>query len=109
MLKRGNMNLPIPIDRERIALFCQTWNIAEFALFGSVLRDEFGPDSDIDVLVTFRPEAHPTLFDLARMQEELSAIFGRHVDLLTRPGVEQSRNEIRRREILSTAEVIHAA
>ena len=99
----------MPISRETIEAFCRKWDIKEFALFGSVLRDDFRPDSDVDVMVQFDPDAHRTLFDLVEMQDELRAIFSRNVDILTRRGVEQSRNYIRKKEILSTAEVIYAA
>jgi predicted nucleotidyltransferase len=95
------------LDRQRIAEFCRRWEATQFSLFGSALRDDFGPDSDVDVLVSFRPGAHWTLLDLAQMQEELGAILGRKVDLLTRRGVEQSRNPLRREAILSTAEVVY--
>ena len=101
------MSPRLQLDRQGIARFCQRWKVTEFALFGSVLRDDFGPDSDIDVLVSFRPEAHWTLPDLAEMQEELEAVFGRSVDLLTRRGVERSRNPLRRHAILSSAEVVY--
>ena len=99
----------IPINTNAISEFCQRWGLAELALYGSVLRDDFGPESDIDVLVTIAPEQSCTMFDLVRMAEELEGIFGRAVDIQTRRGIEQSRNEIRRREILDSAEVIHAA
>ena len=101
------MSVRIQIDRRRIAEFCERWKMTEFSLFGSVLRDDFGPDSDVDVLVNFRPEARWTLPDLAQMQEELEAILGRKVDLLTRRGVQQARNLIRREAILATAEVVY--
>jgi predicted nucleotidyltransferase len=81
--------------------------VVKFELFGSVLRDDFRPDSDVDVLLSFAPEAHPTLFDLVEMQDELKAIFGREVDLLTRRGVERSLNRTRRRAILSGAEPLY--
>ncbi len=93
-----------PIDRERLAQFCQDWGVSELSLFGSVLRDDFRPESDIDVLVAFGPAARPSLLDLAAMAEELAAIFGHPVDLVTRKGVEQSSNWIRREGILGTAE-----
>jgi hypothetical protein len=99
----------VSADKESIAAFCRKWKIAELALFGSVLRSDFRPDSDVDVLVTFMPEARPSLLDLARMERELQGIFGREVDLVDRTAVERSRNYIRRSEILSTLEVIHAA
>lgn len=99
----------IPIDCERIAAFCRRWRIREFALFGSVLRDDFRPDSDVDVLVRFAPDACWGLLDLCRMEDQLRALLGRDVDLVTRDAVEQSENYIRRRAILSSLEVIHAA
>ncbi len=99
----------IEIPTEQIADFCQRWKIREFALFGSVLRDDFRPESDIDVLVTFDPNAHTTLFDLVHMQNELEAMFGRKVDLVSKRGIERSRNYLRRKTILSSAEVIYAA
>ncbi|MBI2841790.1 MAG: nucleotidyltransferase family protein [Armatimonadetes bacterium] len=101
------MNARIPIDREKIAEFCRKWGITELALFGSVLRDDFGPESDVDVLVSFAPEARRTLFDLARMQEELQEVIGRKVDLVIRSAVEESENYIRRRHILSNLEAVY--
>jgi predicted nucleotidyltransferase len=73
------------------------------------LRADFRPDSDVDVLISFSPQAHVTLFDMARMQEELKTIFGRNVDLVSKRGVENSRNYLRRKAILESAQVIHAA
>jgi len=99
----------VKIDREQIAAFCQKWQVAELSLFGSVLREDFRPTSDVDVLISFLPEARHTLFDMVHMQDELREIFGREVDLVERTAVEQSRNYIRRREILNSLEVIHAA
>jgi predicted nucleotidyltransferase len=96
-------------NREQLAEFCRKWMVTELAVFGSILRDDFGPDSDIDILVTFDTEARWTLFDLATMREELMAIFGREVDLVSRRGLETSRNHLRRQEILSSAEVIYAS
>ena len=93
----------------KIADFCRRWKINEFALFGSVLRNDFGPSSDLDVLVTFAPEADWSLFDHVRMQEELNHLLHRKIDLLSRQAVEQSHNEPRRREILNTAQVIYVA
>ena len=101
------MTARIDIDRDRIAEFCRRWKITELSLFGSVLREDFRPDSDVDVLVNFHPDAHWTLLDLAEMQEGLESILGRKVDLLTRRGVQQSRNRLRRQAILSTAEVVY--
>lgn len=102
------MSARILIDQEKIAKFCRRWKITEFALFGSVLRDDFRPDSDVDVLVTFAPDAEWSLFDDVNMEEELSGIFDRKVDLISRRTVERSDNWIRRKAILSTAEPIYA-
>lgn len=102
------MTVRIEIPSERLALFCKRWQVSELALFGSVLRDDFGPESDIDVLIGFRKEARHTLFDLVDMEEELKAIFDRKVDLVERAGIEQSRNHLRRKNILRSAETIYA-
>ncbi len=100
---------PLGIAEEQIAEFCRRWEIAEFSLFGSALRDDFRPDSDVDVLVAFAPDARRTLFDLVAMEEELSALFGRKVDLVEKGAIERSENYIRRRHILSAAKVVYAA
>jgi predicted nucleotidyltransferase len=99
----------IPIDHDALDSFCRRWGVVEIALFGSVLRDDFRSDSDVDVLVDFGPDKSRSLIDLIKMGEELSAMFGRKVDLFTRRGVERSTNPYRREEILGTARVIHAA
>jgi len=103
----GKINIDLP--KEKIAEFCRKWKVKEFALFGSVLQEDFGPSSDIDVLVTFEPDARHTLFDHVDMQEELKIIFKRNVDLVSRRGIEQSRNYIRRKAILDSAEAIYVA
>lgn len=97
------------VPQQKIADFCRHWKITEFALFGSAIRDDFSPASDIDVLVNFAPDAHWSLLDHVDMQDELRVIFGRNVDLVSRRGIERSRNHIRRKEILESAEVIYAA
>lgn len=99
----------IDVPKDQIATFCRKWKITELALFGSVLRDDFRPDSDVDVLVTFLPESHHTLFDLVHAQDELQAIMGRKVDLVERKAVERSENYIRRKHILSSVEPIYVA
>ena len=101
------VNGNIEVADEAIAGFCRKWRITEFALFGSVLREDFGPDSDVDVLVRFEPESQWTLFDLVHMEDELATIFGRKVDLAERAGIEQSPNWIRRRRILDSAETVY--
>ena len=102
----GKIRIDIP--REKVAEFCKKWEIDEFALFGSVLRKDFCPDSDIDVLVTFNENAKHTLFDLVNMENELKDIFGRKVDIVSRRGIESSRNYLRRNAILNSAEAVYA-
>jgi uncharacterized protein len=96
--------LPLPL--EAIQAFCRKWRVEELAVFGSVLREDFSPKSDIDVLVTFRPDAGLSLFDFVEMQEELEGILHRKVDLVSRGGL---RNPFRRHEILNTRQVVYAA
>ena len=100
-------NLDIPEDR--LADFCRKWKIVEMSLFGSVLRDDFGPGSDVDVLVTFAPDAEVSSFDVLDLRDELAALFERRVDVLTRRAVEQNHNPWLRHEILTMAKQVHAA
>ncbi|MEX2430471.1 MAG: nucleotidyltransferase family protein [Dehalococcoidia bacterium] len=99
----------VEIPYERLEAFSRKWDLTEVALFGSIVTDHFRPDSDVDVLVTFSPSSTATLFAMVHMREELEEIFGRKVDLLTRAGVERSRNYIRRKAILESARTIYAA
>ncbi len=99
----------IEVDDAQLAAFCDRWKVRELAIFGSALREDFGPDSDVDLLVTFQPEARWGLFDHFRMERELVERLGREVDLVTLRSVESSPNWIRRREILQTARTIYAA
>lgn len=101
--------LQIDIPTDIISEFCHRRGIIEFAVFGSVLRDDFSDDSDIDVLVTFAEDMIPTLFDFIDMAEELERLFGRKVDLLTKKSVESSPNYIRRKDILNSIQVLYAA
>ena len=94
------------VDRTKLADFCRRWQVEEMSLFGSVLRQDFSPDSDVDVLVSFSAAAEWDLFDLVRMREELGTIFGRAVDLVER---EALRNPYRRHAILTSREVVYAA
>jgi predicted nucleotidyltransferase len=103
------MNPRIAIDHGKINTFCRKWRVAELALFGSVLRDDFGPESDVDVLVTFSPDARRTLFDLVDMKDELSAIFQREVDVVSKRAIQASPNPYRKEVILSQYEVLYAA
>ncbi|MBA7598008.1 MAG: nucleotidyltransferase [Calditrichaeota bacterium] len=97
----------IEIPEQQIAAFCRKWKITELALFGSVLGEDFRPESDVDVLVRFAPDHCWSLFDHVEMQEELKEIFGRDVDLVNRQAIERSHNPIRRKAILESAEVVH--
>jgi uncharacterized protein len=102
-MNAGQLDVP----QERIAAFCRKWKVVEFSLFGSVLRDDFGPESDIDVLVAFSPSGAMTFEGFLEMREELSALFGgRTVDLVEKRLV---RNPFRRHEILTTRRVLYAA
>lgn len=94
---------------EQIREICGRWKIVELELFGSVLRDDFGPESDVDMLVTFAPDAPWDLLDLVRVENELSAVLQRKVDLVTRRAVEDSHNPFRQREILGSARRLYAA
>jgi predicted nucleotidyltransferase len=102
-------HIAIDYDKEKLRDFCRRWRITEFSLFGSVVRDDFGPESDVDVMVTFDAEAHWSLFDMSDMYDELRVLFGREVDLLTRRGVERSLNPIRRTSILNSAVMLDVA
>mgnify|MGYP001616301864 FL=1 len=104
-----NGKIQIDVPKERIAAFCRKWKITELALFGSVLREDFRPDSDVDVLVTFSPDSDWGIEHLLDMKEELESLFGRAVDLVEKRLVEESRNYIRRKHILSHMEAVYAA
>lgn len=101
-MRRKRFTLP----RKKIAEFCKRWSIIEFSVFGSALRADFRPDSDIDVLVSIDPKAHIGLFEIAEMQIELEKMFKRPVDLVEKEGL---KNPYRRSEILGTAKLIYAA
>jgi len=101
--------LPVALPEPQIIEFCQRWKITELSLFGSILREDFRPDSDIDFLVTFAPDSRWSLFDLVAMEQELEDMLGREVDLVMKKSIEQSHNWIRRKEILGTAQVFYAA
>ena len=100
------MSTRLRFDRDDVADFCRRWKVTEFSLFGSVLRDDFRPDSDVDVLVTFAADAPWSLLDLVTMREDLRQIFGREVHLVEQAGL---RNPFRRKAILNHREVIFAA
>ena len=100
------MNSQIQLDLDELAGFCRTWRIRELSIFGSALRDDFGPESDLDFMVSFEPGTALDLHDLLDMKEELEARYMRTVDLVEK---EALRNPWRKREILRTREVLYAA
>ncbi len=100
------MPLSFSIDQKHITDFCRKWRVKEFSIFGSALREDFGPESDIDVLVEFEEEATWNAFDWVDMIEELEILFSRHVDLVEKTAI---RNPFRRHNILRTHEVMYAA
>jgi uncharacterized protein len=99
----------IEISKEKIKEFCKDNHIRSMAFFGSVLRKDFGPDSDVDIMVEFEEGKEPGLFEIVDMQEKLSEILGHKVDLVERRAVERSENYIRRRHILQSLETIYVA
>ncbi len=103
----GNVQIEVP--EEKVADFCRKWKVAELCLFGSVLREDFKTESDVDVLVSFEPGADWSFGQWLDMEEELGRILGRKVDLVKRKAVEQSENYIRRKHILSSIEPVYVA
>lgn len=98
----------VPLPMDAIHDFCRKWKIAKLEVFGSILRADFGPASDVDFLVTFEPSARWGL-EIVEMEHELAGIVGRRVDLVSRRAVEDSDNWIRRQAILESAQAIHIA
>lgn len=101
------MHARISVSERQLEEFCQRWRIAGLELFGSVLRDDFSPGSDIDLLVSPAPEAEWSLLDHIRMEKELAALLGQPVDLVTRRAVERSGNRVRRNAILESARPLY--
>ena len=100
------MNTTVQLDRDALAAFCRRWRIRELSVFGSALRDDFGPESDLDFLVSFDPEAGWDLWDMVGIRDELVSVVGREVDIVVK---EALRNPYRRKAILAHREVIHAS
>jgi predicted nucleotidyltransferase len=101
---KSRLKIDIPMDK--IRNFCRTWKIKEFSVFGSILGDDFRPDSDIDIMVSFDKGAGWSLLDIVEMHEELKSIFGREVDLVEKEAI---RNPFRRNSIMKNRKVLHAA
>ena len=95
------------LSGQEIATFCQHWGITKMALFGSILRDDFRADSDIDLLLTFAPNARQGLLTLAKIKHELELRLNRPVDLVSEAAIQTSENWIRQQEILSSAQTIY--
>lgn len=102
------MRTDIPIPTERLDGFCRRWNIVELRVFGSALREDFRPGSDLDLLVRFAPDADWSLLDHVPMEEELAGIVGRKEDLVSQRAIERSSNWVRRKAILESAEAYFA-
>ena len=108
-MTRDQIEKRLGVSHDALDAFCRKWKIVELALFGSVLRDDFTADSDVDVLVSFASDAAWGIWDFAQAEDELKALLNRDVDLVQREAVEQSENYIRRQAILSSAQVLYGA
>ena len=97
------------VRHEQLAAVCEKWKIIDFELFGSVLREDFTAESDVDVMLTFAPNSRHTILDIVRIGNELEALFGRPVDIAERRAVERSANHISRKSILGSAKRVYAA
>ena len=104
---REEVRARLGISEDEVEDFCLRWQISELSLFGSALRDDFGPNSDLDFLVRYRADAHWSLIDHIGIELELKSLVGRKVDLVSKPAVENSANWLRRRNILDSAEVVY--
>jgi len=100
------MSPPLHVSLDQVATFCDKWGISQFSLIGSALRSDFGPGSDVDVVVTFGADSKWDLFDIVTMREELAAMYGRPVDLIEEPAV---RNPYMLESIRRTKRVLYAA
>ena len=100
----------IPLPFEAIVDLCKHHDVERLDIFGSILREDFGPGSDVDFLVAFQNDDYgPWMSKLQRLQDDLTALLGREVDVVDRRGIERSDNWIRRNQILSTAEKVYGS
>lgn len=97
----------LTISEKELGEICQQWKITELALFGSILREDFREDSDVDLLVSFASEAPQGLLTLAKIKHQLENSLNRTVDLVVKEAIQEGENWIRRQEILSTAVIIY--
>jgi len=108
-MSTGELKTRIPLPLDAIAEICRRHGVERLEVFGSVLRDDFGPESDVDFLVVFRNnDAGPWLGQYEEFQDDLEKLLSRPVDVLGRKSVEESPNYIRRKQILSTAREVYA-
>jgi hypothetical protein len=103
------MATTLDLPLAEISAFCRRWGITELAVFGSAVRGELTPDSDVDFLVTWEPDRHWSLVDHHRLEQELATIVGRPVDLVSRKAIEGSANFVIRKHILGSAKTLYAA
>lgn len=104
----ADLRIALPLDA--IESLCRKYGVEELCVFGSVLSDDFHPDSDVDLLVRFKnDDLGPWMSKLTDLSDELSALLGREVDVVERGGIEQSPNYLRRERILRSARVIYVA
>ncbi len=101
--------MQVAIPQQKLNALCQQWSIQKLEVFGSALRDDFRPDSDLDLLVTFDQAAQRSAFEHLEVQEALEELFERPVDLVSKRAVEESRNWIRRKAILEHTESIYGS
>ncbi|MEK7684385.1 MAG: nucleotidyltransferase domain-containing protein [Verrucomicrobiota bacterium] len=101
-------NLRLPLPMEQIASFCRRWNIARLEVCGSALREDFRPDSDLDLVATYAPKARWSLLDRVRMKLELEDMLGRKVDLLNRRALEKADSRERATALLAQTQTLHA-
>jgi len=109
VLENKMESIDLGVETSIIAEFCRQWKIKQLAVFGSAAADVLRPDSDIDLLVTFAPDADWTMFDHYRMENELAELFARDVDLVNVRALEENPNRIYRQQILNSAKVVYAA
>lgn len=106
---RNQLEQRFGVSIQTVIDFCQNHGITELAVFGSVLRDDFKPTSDIDLLVTFSPHVQMSLLGLVRLENQFKVLLHRDVDLVSRQAIAESENWIRRQNILGSAEILYVA
>ena len=97
------------VDKDKLEHICLRFRVKELSLFGSSVRGEAGPESDVDLLVEFESDATPSLFDMVELREELVTLFGRQVDLVSKDALLSHHNLIRKKSILEKTEMLYAA